>query len=352
MMNNEECVHQDQDDLLPPEHDMEVQLPRVSYPQDWAAYNEAQTNEKLLFLQLLGELTAQVPNQIRTGAGRPSADLGEMIFSCCLKIYLNFSSRRTESDLKIAQQLEYLGHTPHFNTILRYLNKPELKPILKQLIEFSAMPVKQLEEHFAADSSGFSTSMFGRWYDVRTNRQERRLFKKAHVMVGVQTNVIASIEITDGSVSDYECFPALLGDVCKNMSVKEVSADMGYSSRKVLGLISEHGAIPFIPFKKNANNRAEGYPIWKAMYRYFHEHREEFMSHYHKRSNVESVFSMMKRKQGTHLKSKNEIAQVNEILCKALVHNICVLIQEIFESGITVDFQALAEDELMCKMLP
>jgi len=61
---------------------------------------------------------------------------------------------------------------------------------------------------------------------------------------------------------------------------------------------------------------------------------------------------MMKRKQGTHLKSRNEIAQTNEILCKALVHNICVLIQEIFESGITVDFQALAEDELMCKILP
>ena len=110
--------------------------------------------------------------------------------------------------------------------------------------------------------------------------------------------------------------------------------------------------MPFIPFKKHANNRAERCPIWKAMYRHFHEQREEFMSHYHKRSNVESVFSMMKRKQGTHLKSRNEIAQTNEILCKALVHNICVLIQEIFESGITVDSQLLAEDELMCKTLP
>ena len=328
-----------------------VQSP-VSYPQDWVAYNEAQTNEKLLFLQLLGDLTAQVPTQERSRAGRPSANLGEMIFACCMKIYLNFSSRRTESDLKMAEQLEYLGHTPHFNTILKYLNKPGLTPILKQLIEFSAMPVKQLEEHFAADSSGFSTSMFGRWCDVRVKRHERRLFRKAHVMVGVKTNVIASIEVTGGFVSDYEPFPALLERLCKNMSVKEISADMGYSSRKVLGLVSEHGAIPFIPFKKHANNRAERCAIWKAMYRYFHEHREDFMSHYHKRSNVESVFSMMKRKQGTHLKSRNMIGQTNEILCKALVHNICVLIQEIFESGITVDFQLLAEDELMCKTLP
>jgi len=56
--------------------------------------------------------------------------------------------------------------------------------------------------------------------------------------------------------------------------------------------------------------------------------------------------------QGTHLKSRDEIARTNEIICKALVHNICVLIQEILESGITVDFQALAEDGSMCKMLP
>ena len=350
-MTSEECIHQGQSPL-PPDDGIEAKPVRVSYAQDWVAYNEAQTNEKLLFLQLLGELTAQVPTLERTGAGRPPANLGEMVFACCMKIYLNFSSRRTESDLKMAQQLEYLGHAPHFNTILKYLNKPELTTILKQLIEFCALPVRHLEADFAADSSGFSTSMFGRWSDVRVKRQERRLFRKAHVIVGVKTNVIASIEVTGGFVSDYEPFPALLERLCKNMSVKEVSADMGYSSRKVLGLISEHGAIPFIPFKKGTNNRAERCAIWKAMYRYFHEHKEDFMRHYHKRSNVESVFSMMKRKQGTNLKSRNMVGQTNEILCKALVHNICVLIQEIFESGITVDFQLLAEDELMCKILP
>jgi len=339
-------------ETIHPECEVDAEAPRISYPQDWPAYNEAQTNEKLLFLQLLGELTAQVPIQERIGAGRPPADLGEMIFACCVKTYLNFSSRRTESDLKMAEQLEYLGHTPHFNTILKYLNKPGLTPILKQLIEFSAMPVKQLEEHFAADSTGFSTSMFGRWYDVRVKRQERRLFKKVHVMVGTRTNIIASVEVTDGATSDYVPFPAVLDHACKLMNVKEVSADKGYSSKEVLGLIHKHGAIPFIPFKKNVTGYKRGCAIWKKMFIYFRDNKEEFMRHYHLRSNVETVFSMMKRKQSLYLRSRNDIAQVNEILCKVLVHNICVLIQEMFESGITVDFEALAEDELMCKILP
>jgi len=325
---------------------------RITYPQDWPAYNEAQSNEKLLFLELLGELTEQVPKQERTGAGRPPADLGEMIFACCTKIYLNFSSRRAESDLKIAQQLGYLSHAPAFNTILQYLNKPEMKSILTSLVEFSAMPLKQLEDKFAIDSTGFATSVFSRWYGVRKKHSEdRREFKKCHVMAGVRTNIICSIEITEGYAPDCPMLPQLVDSTSKRFQIKEVMADKAYLSRKNLDAVSGHGAIPFVPFKKNSNNRAEGSGTWKAMHRYFFEHREEFMEHYHLRSNVESVFSMMKRKQGTYLRSKNDVAQYNEILCKALVHNICVLIHEMYENDVQIDF-GMAEDELMCKSLP
>jgi len=86
------------------------------------------------------------------------------------------------------------------------------------------------------------------------------------------------------------------------------------------------------------------------MYRYFKDHKEDFMKHYHLRSNAESVFSMIKRKQGDYLRTRNDIAQVNEIMCKCLVHNICVLIQEMFELGIKVDFQEVMPEEFMCKI--
>lgn len=208
------------------------------------------------------------------------------------------------------------------------------------------------DENFIGSALSAAYYEEARWSENRIDGKDRRLFRKAHVMVGVKTNVIATIEVTDGLVSDYLPFPALLERLCRNMSVKEVYADKGYSSREVLGLIVKHGAIPFIPFKKNTLMNQKGCPIWRTMHNYFLEHREDFMKHYHLRSNVESVFSMMKRKQGMSIRSRNMIGQTNEILCKALVHNICVLIQEAFESGIRVDFQAMAEDELMCKMLP
>jgi transposase len=54
--------------------------------------------------------------------------------------------------------------------------------------------------------------------------------------------------------------------------------------------------------------------------------REEFLRHYHQRSNAESVFSMMKGKVGDSVRSKSEVGQVNEVLARVLCHNMCVLI--------------------------
>lgn len=59
-----------------------------------------------------------------------------------------------------------------------------------------------------------------------------------------------------------------------------------------------------------------------------------FKRHYHKRSNVETTVSMIKERFGTRLMSKKEVAQVNEVLCKVLCHNICIVDQSMYELGI------------------
>jgi transposase len=62
------------------------------------------------------------------------------------------------------------------------------------------------------------------------------------------------------------------------------------------------------------------------------------MQHYHKRSNVETTFSMIKAKFGDRVRSKTWQAQVNEALLKVLCHNICVVIQSVYELGIEPAF--------------
>jgi hypothetical protein len=46
----------------------------------------------------------------------------------------------------------------------------------------------------------------------------------------------------------------------------------------------------------------------------------------HQRSNVESTFSMVKAKFRDYVRSKIDTAMKNEVLCKFIAHNLCVLI--------------------------
>src|SRR6266581_662522 len=106
----------------------------------------------------------------------------------------------------------------------------------------------------------------------------------------------------------------------------------------------QHGAIPYIPFKTNSKAGQSTYgaksSLWDRMFHFYNLHREEFLTHYHKRSNVETTFHMIKAKFGQRLRSKTLTAQINEALCKVLCHNLCVVIQSVHELGVEAVFLA------------
>ena len=55
---------------------------------------------------------------------------------------------------------------------------------------------------------------------------------------------------------------------------------------------------------------------------------------------METTFHMIKSKFGDAVRSKLERAQINEVLCKVLCHNICCLIQSMFELNLKPKFYA------------
>jgi len=317
--------------------------PRDS-PRDWSCYNRIQTNEKTLFLQLLGELLDIYIKEPQNRYGRKPKSLRDMLFCVCYMKYTGFSSRRISSDLKLLQRQGYIKEIPHFNTLLNYMKRSDLTPLLKRMILIAGLPLAQFEEVVAVDASGFSTESYKRWMDVRKNWRQCREYRKVHISSGVKTNVVTAIEVSAGNEHDSNYFESLVKITSRNFSIKEVLADMAYSSRENFQIAQDNNMIPFIPFKRNARGNPQGFSVWRKMFDFYSQHYDLFMHKYHLRSNVESTFSMVKRKFGSHVRSKNEDSQDNEILCIFLCHNILLLIKGIFEFGIFPDFEKMCNE--------
>lgn len=124
-------------------------------------------------------------------------------------------------------------------------------------------------------------------------------------------------------------------------TVKEASADKAYLSNANLDLIDGLGGTPFIPFK--VNSQEDGPALWQRMFHYFNFHRKEFLQHYHKRSNIESTFSMIKAKFRDPDRAKTDPAMKNEVLAKVICHNTCCAISSWYELGIEPGFGARVE---------
>lgn len=307
---------------------------KVTYSQDWASYDKAQTNEQDYFMKLLADLCGNV-RQPAYEFGRPSVPLADMAFVSALKVYSTFSLRRFASLMRTASEREYIERSVHYSTVARYMEKEDLTPVLAELIRRSSIPLASVERDFAVDSSGFSTCKFDRWFNFKYGKAvNSRKWVKAHITCGVKTNIITAVRLTESRGADSPQFRDMVEETARNFRVREVSADAAYLSRGNLEAVENVGGTAFIPFKKGSTGKPRGSPLWAKMYHYFMFNREEFLEHYHKRSNAESVFHMIKAKFGDHVRSKTKTAQINEVLLKILCHNICVLIQETFELGI------------------
>jgi transposase len=305
--------------------------------QNWPVYNAAQTQEKERFLSLLHDICRGVQQPAPPKNGRRTVLRADGIFCAAYKVYSGFSARRFMSDLRDAHAKGYISAPICHNSVLNVLENPEITPILKAMIVESSRPLASVEVDFAGDSTGFMTTRYTRWFDYKYGTERKKQdWVKAHIMCGVKTNVVTAVVIKDKHAGDTTQLPELTQTTAQTFKMREVSADMAYGSCTNFNAIEGVGAVGYIPFKSNATGGVGG--LYEKMFHYFSFKRDEFLQHYHKRSNVESTFSMIKRKFGDSLRSKSDTAMTNETLFKILCHNLVVLIHEMFELGIEPAF--------------
>ena len=274
---------------------------RPTYGQRWSTYDRAQAHLDVL----LRELCDLVP-QPDYSFGRLRPPVSDMLYCIGLKGYSNMSRRRAMTSVKRARERGLLLHSPSPSSISRYLENPGLTPLVKFLVQQSALPLADIGQDFAVNTTRFATTAYDRCFDHKWGRPiQSPHWVKLHA---------TAVEATDSSSNDSPQFPGLMRTTSEGFDVREVSADKGYLSKANYDFADSLGADAYIMFKTNSKSRhpkrRSSIP-WEKAHRFFSYHREDFLQHYHKRSNVETVFQMIKSKFGASMKSKTETGQFN-----------------------------------------
>ena len=162
------------------------------------------------------------------------------------------------------------------------------------MIEASALPLREVESTFAADASGFCSGVATEWMEAKYyKRQDAKMINglEVHLMCGVKTNVITSVEVSGRWEIDYEYLELMIEATARNFKMKEVAADKGNSGVTNLRLVVDKGATPYIPFLKHTtpNHWKDKTGLWKRMWGFYTYRQDEFKARYHARSNVKST---------------------------------------------------------------
>jgi transposase len=268
--------------------------------------------------------------------GRPP-HIPKVVAVCCiLMIALNHTYDSIESHVKNNRTLKELlgtnrlpGHSVIYRG-MRMLSIPYIRKVMKRM----TYRVRRKGMNLGVDSTGFSLLTSSRWFDIRMKRPNSKKDNiKLHIIADVETGVVHHFTMTKWSGSDSKELERLIKYLPE---LGKVMADKAYSSRINCQIVFDRKGMPYIRFKDNATGRPKSYPAWKRSFQEFQDDPEEWFAIYHLRSMVESVFSSMKRRWHSFLRSRRKWMQKKELALKVLAYDMkqVLYIQRAEELGI------------------
>ena len=289
--------------------------------RDWSLYNRLHTSEFDGLVAWLSRI--YLPPQRSLCPGRPPMSRTDMLKAFIVKEYFHCSSRQLVNLLRYLKDLLQISKIPHFNTVIKYMGDKNFREWVHFNVKMTCKMLWDVEKVFAVDATGFSTTAKRFWVDIRYKEPiEVRDYTKLHAIVGIKTGIITALKITTGIGSDVKQFPELFKELIERHTVQEICGDKAYMSRKNIKMVVRKGGTPFFHPRDNARISSNRKDIaWNDVVEYYQDHRSEWLKKYHRRSNVESVFSRIKRKFGGRLKSKKRGARITELLIKILLYN-------------------------------
>lgn len=268
--------------------------------------------------------------------GRPKSYIVDVVKSLLIMNYHSWSYNRSRSDLKDMVEKGVINKLPAKSTLNKYMQEISFTEILQKIIEVSAMLFIEKETVFMIDAAWFFNRMIvsdsqykykyakkrGKTIDLPTHVKTRKL----HILIAKQSKIIVSARTSMGKSNDINYFDTLLTSAINiGFNVKTILGDAAYGSKDNYSLCDENQIDAFLQFKKNSVPGRSQSKLRREKLIIFREQPQIWYETYRFRQIVEGVFSSIKRKGRHLLRSRNGIAQENEMLLKALWHNLCVI---------------------------
>ena len=265
-------------------------------------------SEYLRFVDKALELCKQVPRFFSRFSNKIFCNHQKIVL-LVLKQKLRTTYRDLVELLKITNIPMYIGlkRIPHHTTLVKFAKK--IKPkLLDLLLPFRKAKVTGI------DATGFEVENKSMHYQMRTVRCNYRRHIKLSVNADLDKQIILKQEIHKSPRHDTKDFIPLL----KGIKTKIVCADKGYDSYKNHEFIStDLKAKSMIKQKKTGKPKKGKYFSHRTIAKNLFDEKI-----YHQRSKIETIFSVIKRKYNSCLKTRTFDTQKKEILCKLITYNI------------------------------
>jgi hypothetical protein len=215
---------------------------------------------------------------------------------------------------------------------------------------------KRRVKRAAIDSTGLEGTCASGYFVRRRSRVENpwktvvyHHYPKLGVVCGTDDHFIFAIQTGRGPRPDIDEFRPLLAEALRIVKLSQLAADAGDDSESNHRYArDEHHIRTIIPAK-------HGRPTDKpptGRYRRLMKQRFD-RSAYRRRSQVETVISMIKRRQGTHVHGKTYWSQCRDLRLLAITHNIMILVVQVFyTAGHSTFPHPVAGDRAVGAMIP
>jgi hypothetical protein len=225
-----------------------------------------------------------------------------------------------------------LKQVPHFTTFQKASQRLLLTAPVRKLLKSTVrrhLGRRRRVKRAAIDSTGLECTAASGYFVRRRTRVENpwktivyHHYPKLSVVANTDDHFVYALDARRGPRPDVDEFRPLVAEASRLVRLSQLAADAGYDSEGNHEFArDEHGIRTIIPAK-------HGRPTDKlpsGRYRRLMKVRFDRAA-YRRRSQVETVVSMIKRRQGAHVHARSYHGQCRELRLIVLTHNIMILV--------------------------